>query len=45
MIHVYNFISYENISLFIEVFEKQNRLERLEKEQAEHQDRLTELKD
>ena len=35
----------ENISLFIEYFEKENRLERLEKEQAEHQDRVTELKE
>ncbi len=35
----------ENISLFIETFEKQTQLERLEEEQAEHQDRLTELKE
>ena len=35
----------ENTSLFIEVFKKENQLEHLEKEQAEHQDRLTELKE
>lgn len=36
--------SEENIYLLIEVFEKEDRLERLEQEQAAHQDRMTELK-